>query len=67
MLSSKTDAVISQFANKLRCEWLSVRQEEQLSPGTALSVTSPAAQLLMDELSGSPEKALVTFGEGMFL
>lgn len=67
MFSSKTGAVISQFANKLRCEWLSVRQESSCPLGTVLSVTSPAAQLLMDELSRSGEKALVTFGEGMFL
>lgn len=31
IVSSKTNALISQFANMLRCEWLTVRQEEQLS------------------------------------
>lgn len=31
MFSSKTNALISQFANMLRCERLTVRQEEQLS------------------------------------
>lgn len=67
MFSSKADAVISQIANKLRCERLSVRQRSSCPAGTALSVTSPAAQLLMDELSRSGEKALVTFGEGLFL
>lgn len=60
MLSSKTDAIISQFANMLRCEQLMVRQEEQLScrhsprclprgQGRRRAVISPAGRVLMDE------------------